>query len=559
MIPALESRLLDRSVADIGSVPAVRVSLGLGQNIISCLGLIDTGADISMLDASLTRRLSSDAQSAPVDTFRTINAAGETLELPLLSLTLSIGEQDSGELVFPEVPVAVATLNRPLLLLGRRGLLEWLKLEIDFPQNIVTLTRSQNLFKRFPALSNQVPGFDRLIESAQGERVAEGIAMIALHLERYIDLLITADPSLQPDTNWRTRASFPEKLSLVCAKRTTDDLSNDVKTVVLNRNIAVHGSAMRGDLSLSLANFLEAAERVVAGISETNAVASDSTGIHESAEDLDLKANSLLPWMQIEAAEGRYEHTLREVAGPLNISLRSAEPLLQRLVGKGRLSVRHRGRTRFTAYYSLNELRLSAIKSLGTREESGTPEAEIIVAYLESAAAEGRFEHTLNELRQAVGISRERIQRALEMMRSIEKISVRVRGANHVPYYSLKLDMSEIRRSEILFDAHEADESLTALNRWTSKSTLSRAERESIRRVIEQRNLRFVPLIGAAAIFGVSIQTFRGYLKRGIIQLAGVHKGQYVFGVEDLRHRHSQLRSLSKQSLSLPDNSKSRT
>ena len=72
MIPALESRLLDRSVADIGSVPAVRVSLGLGQNIISCLGLIDTGADISMLDASLTRRLSSDAQSAPVDTFRTI-------------------------------------------------------------------------------------------------------------------------------------------------------------------------------------------------------------------------------------------------------------------------------------------------------------------------------------------------------------------------------------------------------------------------------------------------------------------------------------------------------
>ena len=119
--------------------------------------------------------------------------------------------------------------------------------------------------------------------------------------------------------------------------------------------------------------------------------------------------------------------------------------------------------------------------------------------------------------------------------------------------------MSEIRRSEILFDAHEADESLTALNRWTSKSTLSRAERESIRRVIEQRNLRFVPLIGAVAIFGVSIQTFRGYLKRGIIQLAGVHKGQYVFGVEDLRHRHSQLRSLSKQSLSLPDNSKSRT
>ena len=179
---------------------------------------------------------------------------------------------------------------------------------------------------------------------------------------------------------------------------------------------------------MSLANFLEAAERVVAGISETNAVASDSTGIHESAEDLDLKANSLLPWMQIEAAEGRYEHTLREVAGPLNISLRSAEPLLQRLVGKGRLSVRHRGRTRFTAYYSLNELRLSAIKSLGTREESGTPEAEIIVAYLESAAAEGRFEHTLNELRQAVGLSRERIQRALEMMRSIEKISVRVRG-----------------------------------------------------------------------------------------------------------------------------------
>ena len=79
----------------------------------------------------------------------------------------------------------------------------------------------------------------------------------------------------------------------------------------------------------------------------------------------------------------------------------------------------------------------------------------------------------------------------------------------------------------------------------------SRKSRPPYRRVIlnavEASGLSAVNLSGAAALFGVSPRTIRGYLSHGIIEPTGYAHGTLLFDVDDLRARKDVYQSLRRQ------------
>src|SRR5436190_2097497 len=119
MVPAVESRLTQPSVGDILSVPAVTVFIDSGQASISCTGLIDTGADMCVLDETVFGRL---GDQAPKVAQKVLASGFSRKHVSLYQLELRVrGESVEQEMRFHKVPVAVCPLHRPILIVGGRG------------------------------------------------------------------------------------------------------------------------------------------------------------------------------------------------------------------------------------------------------------------------------------------------------------------------------------------------------------------------------------------------------------------------------------------------------
>jgi len=192
MIPAMESRSSDPTIGDIGPVPAVRAIVECGDKSVSCAGVIDTGADLSILDEMLFERL---AIQTPLATIRLRTAGLSDLPMAVYTATIRLRGESEDELVFSDVPVIKSRLERPVLLLGRRGLLEWLRVEIDFPTGMVSLVRAYDLARQYPALTLNLPGFAAVAgliekESPVSREAVMIVLQTAMALEGFLDRVI---------------------------------------------------------------------------------------------------------------------------------------------------------------------------------------------------------------------------------------------------------------------------------------------------------------------------------------------------------------------------------
>jgi hypothetical protein len=260
LLPALESRPSLPGVGDITSVPAVNVLVETGGRSVSCVGIIDTGADLSLLDESIFLRLGDPPSGIRTETSM-VSLLGEQATLYPLNLRMQ-GETADQEIAFGGVPVAVAKLHRPVLLLGRRGVLERLRIDIDFPRGAVTMVLSQRLAATYPTLSTRLSGFERAVDLLESGSIVEGVLVLALEVERLADRMMALGGQAATDTGKELRrAGLKDKLLALCGEADSD-LVADVTTLVMQRNAAAHSPSdpMR-ELSSELV--LGAAERVV--------------------------------------------------------------------------------------------------------------------------------------------------------------------------------------------------------------------------------------------------------------------------------------------------------
>lgn len=262
MIPAVESRFDNYSVGDISRVPAVRVTVESGKGSVVCVGVVDTGADLSILDEGIFQRLGTQVPRIPGRALA-VGFSGKRVVMYQLSLTIR-GDSGGGEFRFGDVPVAVSALGRPVLVLGRRGVLEWLRVEIDFPRGAVTLVRCHRLTERYPALARALPAFEEAAALLEGGALLQGITILSMELERFCDRGIARDDRLRRKLARKplARATLGEKLAAVCELGGFQELMADVNTIVEHRNIAAH-AADDALATLSAHDFLAAAERVV--------------------------------------------------------------------------------------------------------------------------------------------------------------------------------------------------------------------------------------------------------------------------------------------------------
>jgi hypothetical protein len=90
------------------------------------------------------------------------------------------GEQ---ELYLQNVPVVVANMNRKLFIIGRRGILEKLEVNLDFPNGIVNLPLARSSSAEYPSLSQHFPNLDRILESLHSGNSAVAVMMLAWEIK----------------------------------------------------------------------------------------------------------------------------------------------------------------------------------------------------------------------------------------------------------------------------------------------------------------------------------------------------------------------------------------
>jgi len=113
------------SIEDIGMAPVVGVELIGVDASVRCLGLIDTGSDISVIDKTLLEKL------GDLTHFSAASAGRHEANLYLIDVRIT-GDAEGEALTFENVPAIVQALPRPLFSIGRRGLLDRLRVELDF-------------------------------------------------------------------------------------------------------------------------------------------------------------------------------------------------------------------------------------------------------------------------------------------------------------------------------------------------------------------------------------------------------------------------------------------
>lgn len=266
MIPAVESAMQTPSMASIDTVPAVAVIVKSVTSMLECTAVVDTGASISMLDKSLSSPLGLGVVSA-------VKVRTQFPRVPHRAYPHSVDLEmiDAGgdqTILFAGVPVLVTDLHRPVMILGRRGVLEWLRIEIDYPAGTMALVRSEGPSDQYPALTSELSGFERIMETMDSHGIAQGIMLLAMELERYVDELLLSDEALRNEMELKplNRMSFREKLLTACRGVSSPSLLAHIEQFVKTRNAAAHGYQILEPQSGE--HFLQAAEVVMRCLAE---------------------------------------------------------------------------------------------------------------------------------------------------------------------------------------------------------------------------------------------------------------------------------------------------
>jgi len=264
MVPALDPSHPSSGLGDVGTVPAVRVRLGHAKNAIVVAGLLDTGAELSMLSESIAEQLQA---VAGLQSFGAVSLATglSNLTVKLYHLDIHIlGHGPDSTMQFESVPVAVGPLSYPPLLLGRRGLLERMRLDLDFPNRQVTISLPKTISTKYPALGEMCPSLPSILAALAAGRVSQAVMMLAWDIERLADR-VAAVPSHENEAGARERRTLREKLVTLTGIDPDPDFLAAVQVFVQARNWAAHGAvpAWEGDIGAILAS----AENIVSRMS----------------------------------------------------------------------------------------------------------------------------------------------------------------------------------------------------------------------------------------------------------------------------------------------------
>jgi predicted aspartyl protease len=263
MIPAVEAQLEGSDIGDIGSAPAVPVELVNGKIVVRCIGLIDTGADLSAVDSSLAQELGLQDSSVRRQLYVHLPGSAQSQNVYYLDLLIT-GHSNKERVQFTNIPVVVAPLGRRLLMIGRRGVLERLKVELDFPRGEIVLTRSLKRHKKYPNLAEEIVSIDSIIATIESQPTA-AILQLSWEIEQFIDRLIAESEDLHhAQTSSLTRnRTLADKLRLIETQGTVPGISEAARSLVEARNQAAHGMRFVRPDRLSLENLLTAANDVV--------------------------------------------------------------------------------------------------------------------------------------------------------------------------------------------------------------------------------------------------------------------------------------------------------
>jgi len=268
MIPAVETQLAESRIGDIGSVPAVLVEVLSGETVIPCVGLVDTGADISILDEKILEGFRDGLQLFG----RSLATGFSKKQIVIYHIGLRIrGESKRQSLTFDNVPVTVTDLHRPLLIIGRRGVLDRLKVELDFPRNRIVLTRPVRSKTKYPNLAREFPSFESIMEAVEERRLTQAILQLSWEMEQFLDRMISMmtdneilrkvheEKSLQ-------RRTLYDKFNLVYGHIGFGDVDQAIRKIVEVRNQAAHGVVFETPDKVSVESLLAAAEAVVSSL-----------------------------------------------------------------------------------------------------------------------------------------------------------------------------------------------------------------------------------------------------------------------------------------------------
>jgi hypothetical protein len=261
MIPALESISRQPMIGDIGSVPAVRVELKYSDQTLSSIGIVDTGAGLCVLDERIFKMFS----NLQPENIQKVMATGFSKhKVLILHLSIRIiGDEPYQALDFENVPVAVTKLDRQMLIIGRRGVLERLRIELDFPRNQMNLIMAHPATNKYPALAHEFPSLDSVIQSLEENRFEPAIMTLAWDMERFLDSITVEDPELRASIKKRQRPrSLGEKLQSICQTKQIINLTTEIQEFVNARNTVAHLPSSKID-RVSTERVLEAAEAIV--------------------------------------------------------------------------------------------------------------------------------------------------------------------------------------------------------------------------------------------------------------------------------------------------------
>ena len=264
MIPVIENRSGKSMVGDIGSVPAVRVSINFDSMSQSCIGLIDTGSDICVIDESLFNKFSESKKIIYSAVKVKSNFLTKTVPIYYMNINI-LGDDENQILSFNHVPVIVTNLNRQVFIIGRRNVLEWLKIELDFPKGLLKLTRSQLSDYNFPAMSNEFPSLDTIIESFEKKELATGVMKLSWEMERYLDRLISADNELInafKEVPYQ-KMTLGQKFNTILKVKNLKKISKEINNFVAFRNTIAHSRDERGLKRIKPKNILSISEKIV--------------------------------------------------------------------------------------------------------------------------------------------------------------------------------------------------------------------------------------------------------------------------------------------------------
>lgn len=268
MVPAVEATLSQPKTGSIGLVPAVKVTLKVGATEVTTVAVIDTGAEMSMVDQSVFAGFG-DHKPVSTDSLLQVGFSRKRLAVYYVDIEMT-GEERKKSLSFSGVPIAVGSLGRPIMIVGRRGVLDWLRVEMDFPKKSLTLIMRERTSESYPSLAAELPNFLSVFDAIDLGNYTESIMILAWDLERWLDRIISEYPDIRSRLKDKPlpRITIGEKLSLIISARKLKGLSETVNQLVHTRNEVVHGTIFSKPNRQYVLEFLEKAEQVVRNLAD---------------------------------------------------------------------------------------------------------------------------------------------------------------------------------------------------------------------------------------------------------------------------------------------------